>query len=344
MRCLIKNIPPLTFGIAGNRGIGFPLTDVHGILPQVLIDCFLIKEDGYTNILTDNSDFVIVDCYHPEDMCIIVLQENRNYNLLQQEENQDEEQDVIFCSWREYTGQSYEEVEGVCYLLMQEDIYLQLDVFDEVANGDRILISCPDPNPPCSVLVLVDGLSSILVDQLWKDDFYLPCYNENQNSCYLTMMSGDGTSFDFVDGDTYDFLYLDCEQPNLCFLDMGEGLLLTDNLSGGLIIPCPTPPEEICFLSTQEDDCEPLYDGRYEDQIVLEGCEEYGYRCYITVQESADIALVDENAGETLQFRCNMEALNNCHISLEENEYTPLLVPNFDEGFVLTLQCFDQNE
>ena len=57
MNCIIKNIPPPTFGIAGNRGIGFPLVNYCSALPQPVIadeSCYLVKEeDGTTFILGD---------------------------------------------------------------------------------------------------------------------------------------------------------------------------------------------------------------------------------------------------------------------------------------------------
>ena len=70
MRCLIKNIPPPTFGIAGNRGVGFPLTDYCSVLPQPIIEdanCYLVKEeDGFTNILTEIENENAVTCTTPE--------------------------------------------------------------------------------------------------------------------------------------------------------------------------------------------------------------------------------------------------------------------------------------
>ena len=94
MRCLIKNIPPLTFGIAGNRGVGFPLTDYCSVLPQPIVEdanCYLVKEeDGFTNILTEIENEIAVTCTNPEiiSFCYLATQENRDDGILQQE-NQD---------------------------------------------------------------------------------------------------------------------------------------------------------------------------------------------------------------------------------------------------------------
>ena len=307
MRYLIKNIPPLTFGIAGNRGVGFPLTDSFSVLPQAEINCFLVKEDSITAILADNSDIILVDCFHSEDTCIIVLQENRNYYLLQQEE------DEILCSWREDLVLPDGTLDGFCYLLMQENEYIKMAVLDENNEGDKILISCPDPTPPCTLNILTDGLSSVLVDQTWGDDFYLPCDDGNQNKCTITILEN-GIAISLVDDGLFgDVLFTDCELPH------------------------------VCFLASQEDDCSPLVDNA-QDTIVIENCEEFVYRCFVAIQEDESIALVDENAGDQLQFRCNMQAIETgCHISLEENEYTPLILPtNNGEGYTLTLQCVDE--
>ena len=91
MRCLIKNIPPLPFGIAGNRGVGFPLTDYCSVLPQPIIEdanCYLVKEeDGFTNILTEIENEIAVTCTAPEaGFCFLATQENRNDGILQQED------------------------------------------------------------------------------------------------------------------------------------------------------------------------------------------------------------------------------------------------------------------
>ena len=70
MRCLIKNIPPPTFGIAGNRGVGFPLTDYCSVLPQPNIEdakCYLVKEeDCITKILNEIENENVVTCTTPE--------------------------------------------------------------------------------------------------------------------------------------------------------------------------------------------------------------------------------------------------------------------------------------
>lgn len=70
MRCLIKNIPSPTFGIAGNRGVGFPLTDYCSVLTQPIVEdanCYLVKEeDGTTDILTEIEMEIIATCTNPE--------------------------------------------------------------------------------------------------------------------------------------------------------------------------------------------------------------------------------------------------------------------------------------
>lgn len=71
MKCLIKNIPPPTFGIAGNRGIGFPVVDQCSveILPPADFNCYLVKDqDITTNITTENDSNIIVACTNPEEV------------------------------------------------------------------------------------------------------------------------------------------------------------------------------------------------------------------------------------------------------------------------------------
>lgn len=72
MRCIIKNIPPPTFGIAGNRGVGFPLTDYCSALPQPPapdLNCFLVKEESIlttseliTSVNTEADNTILVVC------------------------------------------------------------------------------------------------------------------------------------------------------------------------------------------------------------------------------------------------------------------------------------------
>ena len=128
MRCLIKNIPPFSFRIAGNRGVGFPLADfcsdllteetcflaneedinssiftefendifvtctaVQPVVPEIITDCYLVKEeDGFTDILTENeSSYLISTCVDPEiEICYLALQENTN-DWIAQSENGD---------------------------------------------------------------------------------------------------------------------------------------------------------------------------------------------------------------------------------------------------------------
>lgn len=72
MRCIIKNIPPPTFGIAGNRGVGFPLTDYCSTLtqpPAPDLNCFLVKEESIlttseliTSVNTEADNTILVVC------------------------------------------------------------------------------------------------------------------------------------------------------------------------------------------------------------------------------------------------------------------------------------------
>ena len=70
MRCIIKNIPLTTFGLSGNRGIGFPLTDYCYVFPQPTVEdanCYLVKEeDGITSILTEIENEINVTCTNTE--------------------------------------------------------------------------------------------------------------------------------------------------------------------------------------------------------------------------------------------------------------------------------------
>lgn len=70
MKCLIKNIPPPTFGIAGNRGVGFPLVDQCSVelLPLADLNCYLVRDDDVaTNVTTENNNNIMVTCTNPEE-------------------------------------------------------------------------------------------------------------------------------------------------------------------------------------------------------------------------------------------------------------------------------------
>ena len=133
MRCFIKNIPAPTFGIAGNRGVGFPLVSYCSTIPQPIVEdanCYLVKEeDGFTNILTEIENEINVTCTDPEaGVCYIVLQEDRNIWLGQQED-----EDLILCSG------FVEIIPSECYLVTQED--RDFYIADQ-ENGDYIFVNC----------------------------------------------------------------------------------------------------------------------------------------------------------------------------------------------------------
>jgi hypothetical protein len=135
MKCLIKNIPSLPFGIAGNRGIGFPLVDYCSIIPQIYIDdssCFLVKEeDGSTALVTEELEQdLLVTCVRPEvDACFLVLQEDRNTILCQQENRLS----FIYCS---------QVVVEKCFFVLEDDRTTYL-VRQE--DPDSIIeIGCPE--------------------------------------------------------------------------------------------------------------------------------------------------------------------------------------------------------
>lgn len=94
MRCLIKNVPPLSFSIVGNRGVGFPLLERVSLLPQPPsdVECYLAKEDGFTAIQTDQQTNILVDCVDPTDVCVLVLQEDRDVYLSQEDGTE------LFCN------------------------------------------------------------------------------------------------------------------------------------------------------------------------------------------------------------------------------------------------------
>jgi hypothetical protein len=134
MKCLIKNIPLPTFGIAGNRGIGFPLVDYCSIIPQMYVDdgaCYLVKEeDGSSQIFTELENDLLVTCTRPEiDACFLVLQEDRNTILCQQENRNS----FIYCS---------QAVIEKCFFVLEDDRTIYL-VRQE--DPDSIIeIGCPE--------------------------------------------------------------------------------------------------------------------------------------------------------------------------------------------------------
>jgi hypothetical protein len=113
MKCVIKNIPPLSFGIAGNRGVGFPLVDYCSIFPPTYIDddsCYLVREeDGASLIFTESEDDILVACIRPEpETCFLVLQEDRTIALCQQESRAS----FIYCN---------EVIVDKCFLVLEDD-------------------------------------------------------------------------------------------------------------------------------------------------------------------------------------------------------------------------------
>ena len=143
MRCLIKNIPPSTFRIAGNRGVGFPLA-VFCSEPILDDGCYLAKEeDGITDIFTENENQIGATCTNiqPEEFCYIVLQENTNTWLGQQENAA--EVILISCD---------EDAEYLCQLALQEDRTVCIAQQDgdclmvEDCPEDCYLVDAADPN------------------------------------------------------------------------------------------------------------------------------------------------------------------------------------------------------
>lgn len=135
MKCLIKNIPSLPFGIAGNRGIGFPLVDYCSIVPQIIVDdadCFLVKEDdGSTALITEDFERdILVTCTRPEvDACFLVLQEDRSTILSLQEDRLS----VLYCS---------PVVVEKCFLVLEDDRTTYLARQEDVES--IIEIGCPN--------------------------------------------------------------------------------------------------------------------------------------------------------------------------------------------------------
>jgi len=65
MNCLIKNIPPISYGLPGNRGGDFPLAEfcVGLIIKAVNLDdgCYLIEENK-VDLYTESKKLITVDC------------------------------------------------------------------------------------------------------------------------------------------------------------------------------------------------------------------------------------------------------------------------------------------
>lgn len=125
MSSVIKNIPPIHFGYAGNRGGFFPATFPCGIIPQPYIqtdefECWLVKEeDGYTNIYSEINYLIGVDCVDPiQAPCYLVIQENQDIELLCAELEDDF---IIFCDELPDAD--------VAFISLQEDVSIPI-IFD----------------------------------------------------------------------------------------------------------------------------------------------------------------------------------------------------------------------
>jgi len=61
---IIKNVPPITFGIVGNRGALFPLVDIGPSLTAPVDEsCFLIEEqDENMSIYTQYDKQINIEC------------------------------------------------------------------------------------------------------------------------------------------------------------------------------------------------------------------------------------------------------------------------------------------
>lgn len=126
---IIKNVPPHTFGIAGNRGMSFPAAVDCAKLQQPFIqlddvECWLVKEeDGYTCIYTDRNYVIGVDCKTPiQAPCYIILQEStEDDEMLLIAEEYTLEEDVFFCD-----SLPEEEITFIC---LQEDLSIPV-IFD----------------------------------------------------------------------------------------------------------------------------------------------------------------------------------------------------------------------
>lgn len=100
MKAIIKNSPLPTFGVAGNRGVQFPVVGSCIALQQPVIqiddiECYLVKEeDGFTSIYMENNFLIGVDCQEPiEYPCYLIT--NKSGELLLLAEQDDDY--VIFC-------------------------------------------------------------------------------------------------------------------------------------------------------------------------------------------------------------------------------------------------------
>jgi hypothetical protein len=80
MKCLLKNIPPHAFGVPGNRGRGFPLTDNGGVIAQPEdASCYLVKEeDAFADILAEGESQILVTCSDPVILTNLFAGSSRN--------------------------------------------------------------------------------------------------------------------------------------------------------------------------------------------------------------------------------------------------------------------------
>lgn len=326
MRCLIKNIPPLTFGIAGNRGVGFPLTDRMSVLLQPSQEnCFLVKEDGVTSIYLDSGININVACIDPTDICIIVTQEDREVFLAQQEG------DELFCS-----DASLNIPDTSCYLAMQEDSEDYIPILEQ--DGDQFTIHC-EQEAPCNIIIIEDGVTYDLADE-YRDKLFVEC--EEDTTCNLEILVN-GVSVSLVDETWGDDIFVKCETEGLCYVALQENGCspLADEIWGDkLYLPCDTT--EHCFLSLQEDECIAITDGVLGDSLYLQ-CETG--RCDLALEEDNHISIVDQENREPLYSLgdCIPEVAERCDFDLMVNG---LVVPFLDTPVVgeqLSLQCVEDS-
>ena len=225
MKCIIKNIPVQTFDITGNTGIGFPLTDYCPVIAQPIDEsCYLVYEDGYTEIFTENENWFSVTCVDPIDICYLVLQENKSIIISQQES-----EDVIFCS----------EVDRIlpetnCYLVLEEDgttaladveyrdlFYAQCEqeqcfltflsggvvyTFIDEELGEEIFVDCEDLTEHCYLVLEQDGTTA-LVDEEYQEGIFFSC---NIGDIYHLVSDADGIT-PIIDQESGDYIIVSCD-------------------------------------------------------------------------------------------------------------------------------------
>lgn len=202
---IIKNVPPHTFGIAGNRGGSFPEAIVCAKLQQPDlglsdVECWLVKEeDGYTSIFTDRNYVIGVDCVAPITApCFIILEELDIDDTPILLGDDPLEEVLFFCD--------SPPAPDVCYISLQEDREIFLG---QQENAHMLFcgedVSPAEPETDICFIVLQEDRNVMLGQQEDGDMFFC---NGNADICFIVIQEDRQTSL--TQQENGDYILLKC--------------------------------------------------------------------------------------------------------------------------------------